>query len=469
MSRASPVLHPIGFLLGNVVLISTYEMGRQPFGLASPAAWLKAAGANVSIQDLAVSHFDPAPIRRADLVGFYVPMHTATRLADGVLRRVRELNGDAHVCFYGLYAAVNESYLRKAGADSIIGGEFEGPMVDLYRSLDNGAGSSAPDGISSIFLGRQRFKVPDRTDMAPLDAYAKIEVRPGVTRTTGYTEATRGCKHLCRHCPVVPVYEGRFVVVQPDVVIEDIRRQVAAGARHITFGDPDFFNGPAHARRVVRKLHAAHPGVTYDVTIKVEHLTRHADLIPVLRDTGCILVTSAIESFDDLVLDKLDKRHSSDDLDRALIALRDAGLSLNATFVPFTPWTTLRGYANFIEQVAVRGLIDNVAPIQYAIRLLIPSRSRLLDLPEIAELVGPFDEAALIHPWTNVAPAVDELQRAVLRVVEQRQAAGESRRDIFHAVWNTVRHAHAEMPSPPATDDVLPPAAVPLMTEPWFC
>ena len=35
-----------------VALISTYEMGRQPFGLASPAAWLRRAGAQVTALDL---------------------------------------------------------------------------------------------------------------------------------------------------------------------------------------------------------------------------------------------------------------------------------------------------------------------------------------------------------------------------------------------------------------------------------
>ena len=126
----------------------------------------------------------------------------------------------------------------------------------------------------------------------------------------GYTEASRGCRHLCRHCPVVPIYNGQFRVVQPDVVLADIDAQVAAGARHITFGDPDFFNGPTHAMRIVEALHAAHPDVTYDVTIKVEHLLQHRDLLPRLADTGCAFVTSAVESIDDRVLRLLDKGHT---------------------------------------------------------------------------------------------------------------------------------------------------------------
>src|ERR1039458_2170521 len=115
----------------NVVLISTYELGHQPFGLASPAAWLAEIGADVTCLDLSREDFREAPIREAALIACYVPMHTATRLAVALLPRVRALNPDAHICFYGLYAPVNAEYLRELGAETILGGEFEEGLVHL--------------------------------------------------------------------------------------------------------------------------------------------------------------------------------------------------------------------------------------------------------------------------------------------------------------------------------------------------
>ncbi len=450
------------------MLISTYEMGRQPFGVASPAAWLRAAGAEVSVQDLAVSEFDPEPVRRADLVALYVPMHTATRLAARVLDRVRLVNPDAHVCFYGLYAPMNEQYLRHRGADTILGGEFEQSLVDLYRRVADNGGRTTTQLLPTISLRRQRFRVPDRSGLPSLDKYSRLEFPDGVGRIAGYTEASRGCRHLCRHCPVVPVYQGRFVVVPPEVVLEDIRHQVAAGAEHITFGDPDFFNGPAHAIRVVKQLHREFGDLTYDVTIKVEHLARQSRLIPVLKDTGCALVTSAIESFDDDILDKFDKRHTRQDFDRVLAELRAADLPLNATFVAFTPWTTLRGYVDFLDTVAALDLVDNIASIQYAIRLLVVAGSRLLELPDVAGLVGEFDERALTYPWAHPDPAVDELHRELLRTVERGQSAGHGRRQIFSDVWEAA-HAASGVESPPVLADVGALATIPFFTEPWFC
>ncbi|HSD82595.1 MAG TPA: CUAEP/CCAEP-tail radical SAM protein, partial [Anaerolineae bacterium] len=119
----------------NVILISTYELGHQPFGLTSAAAWLKRAGADVACQDAAVQHLDKAQLAEADLIGYYVPMHTATRIAAQFIPTIRAHNPRAHVVCFGLYAPVNEPYLRKLGVDTILGGEFEAGLVALYQRL----------------------------------------------------------------------------------------------------------------------------------------------------------------------------------------------------------------------------------------------------------------------------------------------------------------------------------------------
>ena len=314
--------------MAHVVLISTYEMGRQPFGLASPAAWLRRDGAQVTCMDLSREPLRETAVRQADWIAIHVPMHTATRLAARLVPRLKRLNPRAKLCFYGLYAPVNEEYLRALGADAVLGGEFE----DGLAALAGGAG--APDrGGPVVSLARQKFVTPDREGLPALADYAKLRLPDGVRRVVGYTEASRGCKHVCRHCPIVPVYDGAFRVVQPEVVLEDIRRQVANGAGHITFGDPDFFNGPTHAMRIVQGLHQEHPGVTYDVTIKVEHLLQHSDLLVTLGKTGCLFVTSAVESFDDHVLRLLDKGHTRDDVLQVVELFRQAGLTLSPTFV----------------------------------------------------------------------------------------------------------------------------------------
>lgn len=463
------------------VLISTYEIGRQPFGLASPAAWLAEAGVATTCLDLAVEPLDEELVADADLIGLYVPMHTATRIACKAVPRIRELNSSAHLCFFGLYATVNESYLRELGADTVISGEFEEPLVALARKLiqDSGASSGGETGAPRIrstglaSLSKQRFLVPDRSTLPPLDRYAKLDMGNGERRLVGYTEATRGCKHLCRHCPIVPIYAGNFRVVQRDVVLADIAQQVAAGARHVTFGDPDFFNGPGHALAIVRELHERYPRLTYDATIKIEHLLQHRRHLPVLRETGCAFVTCAVEAVDDRILEVFDKHHTREGFIEVARLFREEGLCLNPTFVTFNPWTTLGGYLDLVELIFELGLEENVAPIQWAIRLLIPEGSRLLELPEVQELVEEFDAERLSYPWAHADPRVDELWREVLEMIREKQAEGASRRQIAEEVWRLARERQdlsarrrfdlASLPQEKAR------AAIPYLTEPWYC
>jgi radical SAM superfamily enzyme YgiQ (UPF0313 family) len=449
-------------------LISTYDLGRQPFGLASPVAWLRAAGFDVTCTDLAVERLDEASVASAGLIAIHLPMHAATRLATAIVPRLRAANPRAHLCFYGLYAPPNETLLRALGAGTILGGEFETGLVALAGRLrDEGIKGR---GESTLSLARQRFLVPDRSDLAPLARYAHLHLADGRRRTVGYTESSRGCKHLCRHCPVVPVYNGTFRVVQREVVLEDVRQQVEQGAEHITFGDPDFFNGIGHAMAIAREIHAKHPGLTWDVTIKIEHLLRHRDRLQDLARLGCLFVTSAVESLDDRVLAMLDKGHTREDFTVAVRQCRDAGLVLNPTFVAFHPWITPHDYLELLSLIAELDLVDHVAPVQLALRLLIPRGSRLLDLPEMQKLVGPFDEEALVHPWIHSDSRVDELQQAVQALVERGAAAGRGRREIFADVRDLAARAVAPVDLP-ALDETWRRArvTVPYLTEPWYC
>lgn len=457
----------------NIVLISTYELGRQPFGLASPAAWLRKGDHRVTSLDLSRQSLDEPAIRTAELIAFYVPMHTATRLALQLLEPLRRLNPHAHLCFYGLYAPMNEAYLRAQGVEAILGGEFEEGLAHLAKRLQqNGKGDEPanmwqPEPV--ISRGRQKFISPDRQGFPPLAKYAHVILPSGEHRVVGYTEASRGCKHLCRHCPVVPVYHGIFRVVDREVVLEDIRQQVAAGARHITFGDPDFFNGVGHAVALMQALHREFLRLTYDVTIKIEHLRKHREYLPTLRDTGCLFVTSAAESLDNDVLAKLDKGHTREDFLEVHRTFRELGLILQPTFVPFTPWTTLESYVELLRVLRENDLVENVAPIQLAIRLLIPAGSRLLELDEVGRIVAPFDAASLVYPWRNPDPRVDALYEEIQEIVAVSDKLNRSRQAIFACIWQAAHRAACVDVEFDAQPVLTSRAAIPYLNEPWYC
>src|SRR5271170_4809267 len=440
----------------NIVLISTYELGRQPFGLVSAAAWLRNRGHDVTCFDLTRQSLNPDAVASAELIAIYLPMHTATRLAAQLIPDLRRQNPRAHLCCYGLYAPMNVELLRSLGVQTLLGGEFENGMVSLAEQLSStlaepvsGSQNGAPQVQTQPLISVERlaFEVPDRAGLPPIEKYAHLLIPGDGFRLVGSTEASRGCKHLCRHCPIVPVYKGVFRVVQREVVLEDIRRQVAAGAQHISFGDPDFFNGIGHALEIIKLFHEEFPAITYDATIKIEHLKKYSQHLATLRDTGCLFVISAVESVDNAFLAILDKGHTREDFLAVVETFRNLGMTLHPTFVPFSPWTTMEGFLDLLRVMYDENLIENVAPIQFGIRLLIPLGSRLLELPEVKSFVGEFDPQSLVFPWKHRDPRMDALSAEIQEIAAGCDAQKLSRTAAFGKIWQAA-HAAAGIVAP---------------------
>ncbi len=443
-----------------VVLVSPYELGRQPFNLAQPAAWFARAGIQVACLDLSQQKLDPVIFKDAEYVAIYLGMHTATRIAAAALPKIRELAPRACIAAFGLYAPMNAAWLRGLGVEAVFGGESEPDLLAWVQT-----GVSPADTV--VRRDKIEFLLPDRRSLPELQRYAKLILADGTQKITGFAEATRGCKHLCRHCPVVPVYEGKFRAVPVDIVLADIAQQVEVGAQHISFGDPDFLNGPTHALKVAEALHARFPDLSWDATIKIEHLLNHAELLPRLKACGLLFIVTAVESIDDAILDRLDKGHTQAGFEAALTQVRALDIALAPTFVPFTPWTTLTGYRDLLAALLRLNLVEAVPPIQLAIRLLVPQGSYLLHLADFAARVGAFDEAMLGYPWQADDPHVDVLQAEIMAWVMAAEKAALPRAEVFSGIWSRTHAALGK--TPPPLDPAQFGAAIPHHSEPWYC
>ena len=457
-----------------MLLVSTYELGHQPVHVASPAAALRQRGHDVRCLDLSVQNWDPDAVSEAEAVAFSVPMHTAMRLALAAGEAARRSQPDLPICFYGLYAAVSSDLTLRRVADRVIAGEYEPALVDWVENLDahgpasraGGGSADAPERV--VALGHTTFPVPARDLLPPLERYAHLAV-DGEERLVGCVEASHGCASRCRHCPVPSVYDGRIRVVGPDVVLADIEQLVDQGARHITFGDPDFLNGVHHSLRVVRSMHERFPDLTFDCTTKVELILRHRHVWDELAAAGCLFVVSALECVNDDILEILDKGHTTADAGEAVAVLRASGIEVRPSFLPFTPWTSLSDMVELVDFVAAHDLVANVDPVHYTIRLLVPEGSLLLDHPALAPYLDDYDPERLSYGWTSPDPRVDRLQADLAELVERGIAAGEPAGSLYLAVSRAVRRAAGE---PPAGAELIAAGSVegrPRLTEPWFC
>ena len=493
---------------GAILLISCYELGHQPIGLAQPLGFLEQKGYAPCTLDLSVEEFDTQRVEQARVVGISVPMHTALSLGCQVAERIHQTNPNAHICFYGLYASLNAEFLLNHLADSVIGGEYEAPLVNLLDQLANTqSAQNTPHGTASDFATQlegiscagsvvppylkrisgpsrvltnntsndAKFPIPIRTTLPTLSEYARLE-HQGQEHVVGYVEASRGCLHTCLHCPIVPVYQGRFFLFPAPVVLADIRQQVKAGAVHITLGDPDFLNGPGHSLNIVRAMHEEFPHLTFDFTTKIEHILKHQSLFKKFSQLGCLFVISAVESFSETVLTHLDKGHTRQDIFIAHDILQSVGITLRPSLVAFTPWTSLEDYAEMFDLVERHGLIDCIDPVQYSVRLLVPPGSALLTPPKthptpMAQFLGSLDQQKFQHTWSHPDPRMDSLQQAVTKVVEYSTKGKEDSERTFYRLWELMydtaglEFASSNKAISMNPDRVRPPR----MTEPWFC
>ena len=452
-----------------VLLISTYELGHQPLHVASPAAALRRAGHEVRCLDLSVQPWDPGALEWTQAVGFSVPMHTAMRLALSAGRRVRREHAGLPICFYGLYATVSRQLLDREFAARVIAGEYE-PALTAW--VDELAAQRAPAPAAErpiIHLQRGTFDPPARELLPGLERYARLAVG-GEERLVGYVEASHGCVHRCRHCPVPAVYDGRIRVVQAETVLRDVVRLAEMGARHITFGDPDFLNGWRHSLEIVRTLHERLPELTFDCTTKIEHVLEHADVWEEMAASGCLFVVCALECVNDEILGRLDKGHTTAEAVQALELLRAHGIETRPSFMPFTPWTTPRDVLDIVDFVAAQDLVANVDPVQYTIRLLVPEGSLLLERKDLREHLGPYEAERLSYPWRSADPAADRLQGRLSALVQQSAAGHEAAGLTFARIRAAVREANGEPAGP--EPEAIPMGSTegrPRLTEPWFC
>src|ERR1700692_2197932 len=133
---------------GGILLVSCYERGHQPLALASPLAFLERAGLAAEALDISVEPFDAGQAAGAGPGAVSVPRPPALRLGVRVAEEIRRRNPGCHICFYGLYAALNAEYLLAHCGDSVIGGEFESALVALAEALVAGR----PGAVEGVHL-----------------------------------------------------------------------------------------------------------------------------------------------------------------------------------------------------------------------------------------------------------------------------------------------------------------------------
>jgi hypothetical protein len=249
------------------------------------------------------------------------------------------------------------------------------------------------------------------------------------------------------------VYDGRYRVTGADVVLSDIESQVAAGATHISFGDPDFLNAPRYSLALLAAAHERFPSLTWDLTVKVSHILDHEKVWGEVASHGVRFVVSAFETTNDRVLLLLNKGHTAVGMSQAVAIMNSAGIDIRPSWLPFTPWTEPGDIASILRFLQSHRLLDTVDPVQLSIRLLVPLGSLLAGRPEM----GAYEEKTLSHTWS--ASTEVEAQQAKLAAIAE-WGTGRPALMTLARMWAFV--FGEPMPE-------VPDRGRPHLTESWFC
>lgn len=442
-----------------VLAISTYELGQQPLVLARIASILDAEEIKYTLCDNSVANLSFEHVEDFFLTDgnqpthilISVPMHTATQLGRKIAQKARNAFGDGvTIIALGLYAkvALSTGSLFDLGLDSLT-------QKSLLDSL----------GIEAAQRPNARDEKPNRNTLPSISNYAHLMLE-NEKRLVGYVETTTGCAHKCRHCPVPVIHNGKFKAIRYDIVLSEIGELYQQGARHITFGDPDFFNGPTHALKIVRNMHKVWPDLSFDATIKVEHVLEHPDIWDEMHGSGLEFIVSAFEHSSDYILGKLAKGHTKDDMVKALEILRSAGIEVRPSLLPFTPWTNKENLLELIEFIFDHNLIGSIDPVQMSIRLLVPLGSLLMTDADLD--LGPWNPETLSYEWQSADPEIDFLQIKFSEIAQQSESRQENPVETFIRM-REVAYAHFELKAPARETPLVDICSKPRLSESWFC
>ena len=426
-----------------ILLLSFYDLGKQPKIISELYKKLDNGSNQIDVVDYSIEEKN-LTLDNYDVLGIYASMHTASVLAEQYLRD-RKLPNKLFV--FGLYANVfSEMFSDFQSIHSFDSDELESLLqVQLNPNYS------------------YKHTVPDRTILPSITDYSHI-VDGSNNLIAGSVETTYGCKHECTHCPVPIEFKGMFKTFGTEKIITDVTNQVEEGAKHISFNDPDFFNGPKHALKILQLLNEKHPSITYDSTIKVEHILKYPDYFQELKNLNMLFVISAFETTNDHVLNILQKNHSFNDLNKAVELSLENKIDIRPTWMPFSPWTEQNDLISIIKLIENYKLRETVDPIQLTIKLLVPKNSLILKRPEMKEYLLDYDPSSFSYAWKYKFPNIDNIQNELFTYVLQHESENEYTQylglvDILESHTNETL----------LNSEKYSQRIVPKLSETWFC
>jgi radical SAM superfamily enzyme YgiQ (UPF0313 family) len=369
------LVHPAGsnWLAGKKDVTATANR-MAPLGLLSISAYLKRAGHDVFVHDC-LGPGAPAGTEenvklvlssKPELVGFST---TTSSFLDGhdMALAIKEADPSIKTVFGGVHvSALREALLAGFPAiDYIIPGEGEETLAELASGAEPGsiAGLIYRNGEDAAanpprprLLDMDTLPFPDyeglrgfpRDYSLPLFSYIES---PAATMNT-----SRGCPYQCSYCDR-SVFKRSFRYNSPAYIYDHmchLRRRF--GVRHLNIYDDLFTLNRERITELCGLLSSKPIGVRFNCAVRVGHADD--DLLKMLRDAGCLMVSVGIESADPALLERHKSGVGLDEVRDTVARIKACGLRAKGLFMMGLPGETEESIQKTSDFVLSLGLDD---------------------------------------------------------------------------------------------------------------
>lgn len=257
----------------------------------------------------------------ADIVGIGTMGHATFR----GLEIAAEFKKRGKIVVMGGYMASIAYKEAMKHVDSVIIGDAEISYPQLLRDFEE-TGTVKPlydDPVSEL----KNLPVPRYELLTQKRIGAMLPVQAG-----------RGCTFTCSFCSIACLYEGKYLFRPVDEVIRDIMEVKRLGFNRFYLIDDNIVSNPKYLRELCEKIIPLKMNWASQCAI---HLARNTELLKIVRQSGCDLMSFGVESINQDAIDSLDKPWlKASEHEQNIKVLAQSGITVSTEMIVGTDYDT---------------------------------------------------------------------------------------------------------------------------------
>ena len=260
---------------------------------------------------------------------------------------IKSINPEAKIIAGGIVAmSMPDILLKNSEVDIVCTGEGEitvTELLDKFRKnlnakVDDIAGICFKDGENKIVCTKPRPLIQNLDEQSSLPAYDLLPMEiylsnpiVGIGRDIDIIDM-RGCPYHCTFCHQPWGHKLRAHSV--DCIINAIKfLKENYDISFISFQDDEFMVSNKRVREFCGKRNRLFPDLLWSCTGRANVGARDEEIVKLMRDSGCVLISYGFESGSQRMLNSMRKMQTIEQMEKTLEISRKYGLPVPVSFI----------------------------------------------------------------------------------------------------------------------------------------